>query len=468
MQIDDKAVEAAKKAVTAIIGEHYGDYDERVARAALEAALSTIPATALTVDALAEKIRRVDGSNALGAGALAEALMPFLSAIPAPAGEWPKDPETGLNDLSLVTLLRKTREDAAPAGRAEAVGEAGEMPGSNGGFTMAVFKASDVPLGTKLYAAPPVAGAVASLDERMKAAGMIPLSDLLAGNTPLERWMPHTSVRDLDSFERWLMRKHREYMTMRMGYELGDKGKGDELFEWILAHAGAFSEVVSNFRAMKERAAPPAAEAVNAEREWQALLEKDDRTSPAEYPEMALITFEELREIIANAAHPAAEVAIKPLEWVEEAHEPGWWTAWDQHLLLGYEVRINSRGVVRVRSPGKAWHTFDGDADAAKAALQADRASRIRSALVSAPASLPDGDSQDRARLDTLHRESWDLRCFDIPTGGDDYDIGWRVVGHWQAKPHERVIAEVYTDDPRAAIDAAIRAPANAEGGDRG
>ena len=30
----------------------------------------------------------------------------------------------------------------------EAVGEAGEMPGSNGGFTMAAFKASKVPLGT--------------------------------------------------------------------------------------------------------------------------------------------------------------------------------------------------------------------------------------------------------------------------------------------------------------------------------
>lgn len=36
----------------------------------------------------------------------------------------------------------------------ETVGEAGEMPGSNGGFTMAVFKASDVPLGTKLYTRP--------------------------------------------------------------------------------------------------------------------------------------------------------------------------------------------------------------------------------------------------------------------------------------------------------------------------
>ncbi len=38
----------------------------------------------------------------------------------------------------------------------EPVGETGEMPGSNGGFTMAVFKASDVPVGTQLYASPPL------------------------------------------------------------------------------------------------------------------------------------------------------------------------------------------------------------------------------------------------------------------------------------------------------------------------
>lgn len=32
---------------------------------------------------------------------------------------------------------------------------------------------------------------------------------------------------------------------------------------------------------------------MSAESLWQDLLDKDDRTSPAEYPSMALITFEE-------------------------------------------------------------------------------------------------------------------------------------------------------------------------------
>ena len=37
------------------------------------------PAQAVDVDALAQEIRRVDGNHSLGAGALAEALMPFIT-----------------------------------------------------------------------------------------------------------------------------------------------------------------------------------------------------------------------------------------------------------------------------------------------------------------------------------------------------------------------------------------------------
>jgi len=64
----------------------------------------------------------------------------------------------------------------------------------------------------------------------------------------------------------------------------------------------------------------------------------------------------------------------------------------------------------------------------------------------------------DAKLLDAIQHESWDLRCFNIPTGGDDCDIGWSVISHWQAEPHERVVAEVYVDDPRTAIRAAISA----------
>lgn len=49
---------------------------------------------------------------------------------------------------------RTEGRESRASGEAQPVGEAGEMPGSNGGFTLAAFKASDVPVGTKLYTAP--------------------------------------------------------------------------------------------------------------------------------------------------------------------------------------------------------------------------------------------------------------------------------------------------------------------------
>lgn len=64
----------------------------------------------------------------------------------------------------------------------------------------------------------------------------------------------------------------------------------------------------------------------------------------------------------------------------------------------------------------------------------------------------------DTKRLDALAENSWDLRCFDIPTGEGDGDIGWRVIEHHMAKPCERTVAEVFRDDPRQAIDEAIEA----------
>lgn len=62
----------------------------------------------------------------------------------------------------------------------------------------------------------------------------------------------------------------------------------------------------------------------------------------------------------------------------------------------------------------------------------------------------------DTERIDALRDACWDLRCFSVPTGGGDGDVAWRVVGHWMAEPHERTIAEGWSDDPRVAIDAAL------------
>jgi hypothetical protein len=47
-----------------------------------------------------------------------------------------------------------------------------------------------------------------------------------------------------------------------------------------------------------------------AEEAWQALLDKDDRTSPAEYPDMCLITKDELEGFLLSS-HDALEEASK-------------------------------------------------------------------------------------------------------------------------------------------------------------
>ena len=66
--------------------------------------------------------------------------------------DWMLDGPGGIE--SAVAMIRKL---AARPAEAQSVGEAGSLPGSNGGFTTAVFKASDVPVGAKLYTAPPSA-----------------------------------------------------------------------------------------------------------------------------------------------------------------------------------------------------------------------------------------------------------------------------------------------------------------------
>ena len=87
------------------------------------------------------------------------------------------------------------------------------------------------------------------LDAEMKAAGMVPLSEMLA-NIPLARWMKHTGVTDLDSFEAWLKMRREEMLRMQAEMSL-DKNESDEMFEWVVAHVAVFSEVLCNFQAAR-------------------------------------------------------------------------------------------------------------------------------------------------------------------------------------------------------------------------
>ena len=64
----------------------------------------------------------------------------------------------------------------------------------------------------------------------------------------------------------------------------------------------------------------------------------------------------------------------------------------------------------------------------------------------------------DAERLDWLKEETCDLRCINVPTGGDDCDVRWAVVQHYMQEPCEREIGRSFSDDPRDAIDAALQA----------
>lgn len=47
---------------------------------------------------------------------------------------------------------------------------------------------------------------------------------------------------------------------------------------------------------------------------WKDLIEKNDRTSPAEYPDMVLITKEEFSEALRNAREEGLDAAASYVE----------------------------------------------------------------------------------------------------------------------------------------------------------
>lgn len=95
-------------------------------------------------------------------------------------------------------------------------------------------------------AALPAVGNRLDLAERMKAAGMQTVDQMVAGLTanPL---LLQKEVVDLESFEAWLEMEYRRFVGMQAERQL-QKQDDDEMFEWILAHAAVYGDVLANFR----------------------------------------------------------------------------------------------------------------------------------------------------------------------------------------------------------------------------
>ncbi len=92
---------------------------------------------------------------------------------------------------------------------------------------------------------------VEELDREMEAAGLTPLSQLLE-KTDIDKWLVHTAVQDIESFQ-WLVEtKRKEYGRARMEYEVGQREK-DDMYEWYLAHDCAWAVVDANLKAALER-----------------------------------------------------------------------------------------------------------------------------------------------------------------------------------------------------------------------
>lgn len=88
----------------------------------------------------------------------------------------------------------------------------------------------------------------ADLATRMKAAGMMSVAELLAG-APLDAFTRHAAVKDLQSLLRWAEMRRAECLKAQARYDLGERDKSDDLYEWTVAHCAVFTELHVNIRA---------------------------------------------------------------------------------------------------------------------------------------------------------------------------------------------------------------------------
>lgn len=98
--------------------------------------------------------------------------------------------------------------------------------------------------------------------------------------------------------------------------------------------------------------------------------------------------------------------------------------------------------------------------------IRAKQAAKPRGSALPVAAPPADARDADTKRLDYIASEYLEITPFPMPTpGGDDADVGWRIYDFYQAPPEKRLVAEVFRDNLREAIDAA-RSADRAMGGE--
>ena len=82
---------------------------------------------------------------------------------------------------------------------------------------------------------------------------------------------------------------------------------------------------------------------------------------------------------------------------------------------------------------------------------------RVSFSMEAAKAAITEYE-QLQAELDkyrAIEENNWDLQCIDVSTCGDDCDIEWIVVEHYQAEPRKRIVGRGKT--PLVAIEQALK-----------
>ena len=154
----------------------------------------------------------------------------------------------------------------------------------------------------------------------------------------------------------------------------------------------------------------------------------------------------------------ALRMALEALESCGAGHITDGGNQWHDEKLVDKAITAIKQALAApVQEPTIASCIIGADAVGKK--IDGYEAAKVFAAMQKAMGTPPAAQpavplTDDTRRLDALAKNSWDLRCFDM----SDDDIGWQVIEHHMQRPHERKLAEVFRDDPRQAIDAAIEA----------
>jgi len=86
-----------------------------------------------------------------------------------------------------------------------------------------------------------------TLDEQLKASGMLTVKELMEGQ-PIDGFMINTGIKDLETFSDWLEMRTQEMLKIKARMILKNR-EDEDIYEWVLAHCAILNEVRLNFNA---------------------------------------------------------------------------------------------------------------------------------------------------------------------------------------------------------------------------